>query len=378
MSEKSQILIVDDQPINQVVLTEMLSEDYDVICVDDGESCLAQVNRCIPDLILLDVNMPGLNGLQVCEILRNQKSYQDLSIIFVSALATEKERLAGYEAGGNDYVTKPFAEQELLQKIKLIIEAQKEKLSLKQSSNTVASTLMTSLSSSAELGVVIAFVRNSFTCKNMETLSKTIFDSLRCFGLEGSLLVTAFDKPQFYFSDGIDKPLERNVLSEISTQSDRIISFAQRVGFNAPKITLLIRNMPVDEDKCGRFRDHLAILIDAVAARIEGLVSEFEILSQKHQLQEIIGTVQQNLHTINEQHMQLREENACTMPDMADAMDDFFSHLGLNEEQEKSLQDLVSVTQAKTDELFEKGLIIDKQFEQILDKLNRSLKNAAP
>ncbi|QYZ67591.1 MAG: hypothetical protein OI74_15445 [Gammaproteobacteria bacterium (ex Lamellibrachia satsuma)] len=107
------ILGVDDEPLNQIILEELLSNEFELISAENGQACIESVATRRPDLIIMDVNMPVLNGLETCRRLRQDPDYGELPIIFVSALASAEERLAGYEAGADDYITKPFDESEL-------------------------------------------------------------------------------------------------------------------------------------------------------------------------------------------------------------------------------------------------------------------------
>ena len=88
MNDKAFILCVDDEPINIVIMEELLAENYELESVTSGKACLAAIERRQPDLVLLDVNMPGLDGLEACATLRNNPATMRVPIIFVSALAT--------------------------------------------------------------------------------------------------------------------------------------------------------------------------------------------------------------------------------------------------------------------------------------------------
>lgn len=116
MDKKYSILVVDDEPLNLIIVDEILTDagKYEVSSVESGEACLDALKEQTPDLILLDVNMPGISGIEVCSSLRKQEQYKDLPIIFLSALASEEEQEEGLSAGGTAYVTKPFVEDELL------------------------------------------------------------------------------------------------------------------------------------------------------------------------------------------------------------------------------------------------------------------------
>ena len=131
---KSKILVVDDRPENLQLLSDALScEEYDVKCVINGEMALMVANSVIPDLILLDVMMPGLDGYQVCEKLKANEKTKNIPIIFLSANNDSVDRVRALNAGGADYINKPFQVNEVLLRIKNQIQlktAQKEILKL--------------------------------------------------------------------------------------------------------------------------------------------------------------------------------------------------------------------------------------------------------
>ena len=106
--KKQTILVVDDTEINIEILLEMLSNDYSVHVATDGESALESVERFQPDLILLDVVMPVLNGFDVCSRLKGNKNTEGIPIIFVTSLADVPDETHGLELGAVDYITKPF------------------------------------------------------------------------------------------------------------------------------------------------------------------------------------------------------------------------------------------------------------------------------
>jgi diguanylate cyclase (GGDEF)-like protein/PAS domain S-box-containing protein len=117
-SPRAKILVVDDQPENLHLLSDALSsEKYDVKGVVNGEMALMVANSVIPDLILLDVVMPGLNGYQVCEKLKENPLTQDIPIIFLSASNDSVERVKALSAGAVDYIDKPFDINEVLLRI---------------------------------------------------------------------------------------------------------------------------------------------------------------------------------------------------------------------------------------------------------------------
>lgn len=115
------ILIVDDRPTNRLIITEVLGEAYHYLEADSGREALAVALRMPPDIILLDVMMPGMDGYETCRQLRLLPALRHTKILMVSAKAMAAERLEGYEAGADDYITKPFEKDELRAKIRVYL-----------------------------------------------------------------------------------------------------------------------------------------------------------------------------------------------------------------------------------------------------------------
>ena len=105
----SKIMIVDDQPDSLMLLKEMLSvRGYDVEAVSSGKRALEAIEKVKPDLFLLDINMPIMNGFALCEKLKSQESTADIPVIFLSAVGEMKEIVKAFQIGGVDYIMKPF------------------------------------------------------------------------------------------------------------------------------------------------------------------------------------------------------------------------------------------------------------------------------
>lgn len=112
------ILIVDDNPVNLELLLKSFDQiGFKVLVAKDGSSALKRLRYANPDLILLDVMMPGMDGIEICRQLKADKTTQDIPIIFMSALDDLTSKIKGFEAGAVDYITKPFQQEEVLARI---------------------------------------------------------------------------------------------------------------------------------------------------------------------------------------------------------------------------------------------------------------------
>ncbi len=134
------ILVVDDKPDNVELLSQILEDDYDVISAYNGADCIELAKEQHPDLILLDVMMPILNGYDVLEILQEDESTSDIPVIFLTAEYNDTDRIdRGLETGAVDYITKPIQDEVLLARIRSVIrikkaedEVSEHKISLKE------------------------------------------------------------------------------------------------------------------------------------------------------------------------------------------------------------------------------------------------------
>jgi two-component system sensor histidine kinase/response regulator len=129
--EQATILVVDDNPTNLRMLVDYLREiGYRTLVANSGERALAQLERVQPDLILLDVMMPGIDGFETCRRIKAVPAAVDIPIIFMTALSETQHKLDGFQAGAVDYVTKPFQQEEMSARISahLMIQRQRREL----------------------------------------------------------------------------------------------------------------------------------------------------------------------------------------------------------------------------------------------------------
>jgi DNA-binding response OmpR family regulator len=118
---KRKILVVDDSAlVAEAVKAKLEANNYDVQLAYSGEEALEQVDRELPDLMILDVYMPGIDGFEVCKRLREKKETQSLPIVMLSSRGNIKEKLAGFRVGADDYLVKEFDLLDLPYRVKLV------------------------------------------------------------------------------------------------------------------------------------------------------------------------------------------------------------------------------------------------------------------
>ena len=117
------ILIVDDEPSIVVPIQFLMQQQgYNVLVAENGEDALDMIYKYKPDLILLDIMLPRIDGYEVCDIVRLNPEYRDIKIIFLTAKGREVEIAKGLALGANAYITKPFSNTELVAKVKELLD----------------------------------------------------------------------------------------------------------------------------------------------------------------------------------------------------------------------------------------------------------------
>ncbi len=364
-TEKKLILVVDDSADDIHFLLPTLASEYAVLVATDGNKALEISARMPPpDIILMDVEMPEMNGYDTCHRLKKNSTTAGIDVIFVSSHNTIDEIIAGYEAGGSDYLTKPVQPDELLQKIKLSINNKKSRTAASKGQAMAMQTAMTAISSMGEQGIIINFMRRSFTASSIGELAKLVVETTAHYGLESSLQIRTPHAVISASSKEPIPPLEMELLSRLK-DCGRIMERGARLILNRGEISQLIKNMPADEEKRGRLRDHLTILLEGTEARVSAL-------SLQEELARAVSNSNQSLLEIENMQKAQQESAMQIMDDVMQRLESSFTQYGLSDEQETLLLDIVQNGVDKSLENFEQGLKIDEQMHAIIDHLNHS------
>jgi DNA-binding response OmpR family regulator len=116
------LLVDDDEELLAALEVKLRKEGYEIETAQDGEVALEKIKANLPDLVILDVNMPRMNGMDVCKALRSDDKTRDLAVIMLTARDDEVDRILGLEFGADDYVTKPYNSRELILRVKGLLK----------------------------------------------------------------------------------------------------------------------------------------------------------------------------------------------------------------------------------------------------------------
>lgn len=293
------VMIVEDSIENQQLIEGMLIDEYDVVSVPSGDDCLEKIEEQLPDVILMDVKMPGINGYETCRKLKASQRSREIPVIFVSGSATQKERLKGYESGGDDYVAKPFDADELVSKVARALLAKQEQLRLKNSIADAQRVAQRALISSSELGGLNLFMQQCGNSMSYEELADHLLRAIRAFGLQSSLVIRG-PVETYYF--GCEPDSVEVALLMRGRNAERFVELQSRTLVNSPNCSILINNMPLDELRGGELRQYLGVIIDSTTARIDNLQTILDLEAQR------TTTIRNLIKTNDTSLLQLRDK----------------------------------------------------------------------
>lgn len=138
---KKKLLVVDDVPENLIILYKLLRKEYQVIGANSGKEALQILSADRPDLILLDIMMPDMDGLEVCRVLKEDDRLREIPIIFITALTDEMDESRGFEAGAVDYITKPVKPAILSHRVAVHLELQSQREALARQNDELQQAL---------------------------------------------------------------------------------------------------------------------------------------------------------------------------------------------------------------------------------------------
>lgn len=281
----SRVLIIDDDRFMQNVLKRCLSKQYETRTADNGAMGIQVANSWLPNIILLDVEMPGQNGYEVCDQLKNDSNTQHIPVVFLSGKSSVRERMLGFEVGADDYLTKPCEPEFLNKKLSKIAQIYEQKAQLATHAQSANKTAMEAMSTSFELGKAVRFVEQTYGVSDYDSLANALNQFTKDLALNSVVMFKCSDKKRFYGSNNLQaSPIEEDLLSMMHS-NQRFVDFGSRTLINYPHVALLIKNMPLeDRTRYGRIKDTLPFILGACDAKIRVLDAEKALKAQNEQL----------------------------------------------------------------------------------------------
>ncbi|MEQ6290059.1 two-component system response regulator [Vogesella sp. GCM10023246] len=360
MQTKPLLYVIDDDSLTVQMIEDVLGEQFAVQGSVNPLQALQQVGTLAPQIILLDINMPELDGYEVCRRLKADFDTQDIPVMFLSGLTTLEDRMAAYDAGGEDFMAKPLELTLLGAKLEALLRIRQQREALAQQASYATATAMTAMSNAAEMGQVVQFARQVMLCEDMGGLARELLEAAASYGLSSAVALRNESGALEMNQAGELSAMESGVLQLIAS-CGRIVAMGQRAAFNYGGVTLMVRNMPLDdEERMGRLRDNLAAIAELAAARLATLALadlaasrgamlalQQQVVEREASLRKVLSSVQASVTAMEQQRRDDRFLATALLESMLGELEREYIHLGLTERQEANLNNVLRAASSR-------------------------------
>src|SRR3990167_4324415 len=316
MAGVGKVLIIDDDIVVRKSLAKSLSIHYQILSAVNGEQGIEMVAQEQPDIVLLDVEMPGMNGYEVCDKLKHNSSTQDIPVIFLSSRSNLRERMLGYEMGGTDYIVKPCDTEELL---------------------------------------------DSYDSIALKFLEVTSSIALNC-----TLIFKTRSGDLFYSNRGSLSPLEQQLVKTLFADGRRFIDFGCRTQINYPRVGLLVKNMPLGNPQdYGRYKDFLPTMLGSTDAKIKSLDTEQALVKQTRNITNSFNIVRQTLEQVGGSLRGNQHDVLQLLQGMIAELEVRIPTMGLDDDQEKYLISRLDQAIESTRVIIDGGTSAENAFQTV-------------
>lgn len=336
------VFVVEDDKTMRVLLEAALGEDYKVELFESGEQCLERLAEgVVPGLCLVDVGLPGMNGYSLCRRFREMSGLAHLPVLFISNYDKLDDVLAGYDAGGDDYIVKPFDLAILQRKVESLLRIgvkHQNVIEKVRSSDELAALALANLD---EYAVLIRFLRSLNDCDHPRSLTRLLFSLLGGYGLDAAIQIRLPGLEWTIGPEGENRPLEMAIMSHVR-HMDRIFEFKMRAAYNYESITILVNNMPVENPElCGRIRDNVLIAAECANAKLLGIQASAENAHAKTTAAELLGALREEIGGFEAKYRAARDRGDLLTQEMLDQLAQACASLGLSDEQEYRIDSII-------------------------------------
>lgn len=365
-NQKPKLLVVDDDSMIRAFYDAILSSTYEIHAAESGEEALEVCQMVTPDLILLDVEMPGINGYDTCRKLRE---FSNAPIVFATSYQNIEEHLKAFDAGGDDILTKPLVPEILLRKVELAIKKKHTQAKLIEEKTTLQNMAMDVMTAMSEGGVLLNFVRASLTCRSYEELAKKLINSLQEFNLEGIVVLRHGGDLTYMTSHGEPSVLEISIL-EKSSKMGRIFQFKRNMVINYDQVSIVVPNMPEgDDEKSGRIRDNIAILAETAEAFCENVDMRKKSMERAENMQIAVFEATKVVSGIKEKQTGMLMDVRVLLQDLTDKIESTYSFLGTTNEQERTISSSMNDSVQEILNVLAVGNQLNEQFATVVTML---------
>lgn len=364
------VLVVDDERVTRALHRAILAQQFDVLTASSGSEALELCAGQTPDLIVLDVEMPGIDGYETCRRLR---AFTSLPIIFVTGHQSLEEHLKAFDAGGTDLITKPVNADIFKRKIAVAIRQYRATIALAEEKKALERMAMGFLSSVSQTGILLGFMRKSIASHDYRALADSLLSAIQDLGLKSCVLVRHADGAATAVTDhGEPTELEQSILDHVS-EMGRLFQFKRRIVVNYDRVSIIVSNMPdeaEEPERAGILRDSLVILAESAEALSVNVDIRQEGQKRAEQLQIALSEAEVALTDLGEQNKAAMRDTRLLLQEMVDNIEKTYGWLNTSQTQEATITSAMEQAIQRILERLASGGDFDTQFAQVMQALN--------
>lgn len=330
---KPKILTVDDDNMINEFYVAILSQDYEVFSATSGAEAINACQMVPPDLVLLDVEMPGMNGYETCRKLRELTS---APIVFATLHTGIEEHLKAFDAGGDDIMTKPLSPEILVRKVALAIRLNHVQEKLREEKESLQKQAKDFLLSIDDSRVLLHFINESFTCRSFEELAENLVRALREYEVRGSIALRYEGKSVYMTTHGEATALEISILEKSLTMG-KVFSFQKNFVVNHEQVTILVPDMPEEEHRSGRIQDNIILLAEAAGDLCENVHMRVVSMQRAESMQVAMFEATKAVENIRKKQLQMLMDVRVLLHDLTGKVEQSYSILDTTQDQERAI-----------------------------------------
>lgn len=372
----NQIFIVDDDPDNLDILVCSISdEDYNITTFTDSRLCLEAIEKAPPDLIISDVNMPHLNGFELCKSIRANPPTDSTPFIFLSALDDVQSIMKGYDAGGMDYLTKPYRPHELITKINQHLASQRKINRLNRKANSAKKIAFEAMNDAERVNIIVRFMEDCVRLNELEPIARKLFGILHPMGLRSSVLVISQGEELYFSDDQLEKPLEKRLLQKVHDglksrmeTSGRLYEFNGHMIVSFEHLSLLIRNY--DADKHGHLLDFLSGLLNGVELKMFAVDDANNYATRRRaEAEHILHQAKDNIERLHQAMAKGEKHLLSVMTLLMGKLNTALEAVSLDSDQKDSLSKLIEASMQELVSAYTARVELETPLSEVLDDL---------
>lgn len=360
-ADEAHILVVDDQATTRTFHKAILDKRYAVETATSGDEALSLCMERQPDLVLLDVSMPGINGFDTC---RRLLAHFDLPIIFVTAHDELEEHLKAYDAGGTDIIVKPVSAEILLRKAALAIDLHREYQRLHAEKTSLHNAAVESLQAIGESGVLLDFTRAALACRNYEALGQLFIDAARRLGADACVALRHDEGCVMLSAHGELTGLERSVLEQARAMGP-MFQFQRRLALNFDRMSVVVSNMPEDVAQAERMRNNMTILCETTEALSENVAMRRESAARADQMQVALGQALVSMDQVRGEYQRMVAKVRLTLHMLSEDVESTYAWLATDRSTEAKIANTLHAHVESILSTLMNGASVDEELERI-------------